>query len=558
MNGKKQRLELTWIGKDDELKLEPRLLIEESKKSYGDPSSQNMLIHGDNLLALKALEKDFAGKIKCIFIDPPYNTGSAFEHYDDGLEHSLWLSLMKPRLELFKNLLSDNGSLWITIDDNEGHYLKVLCDEIFGRNNFVANIVWQKRIQPDMRATIGAGHDHILVFSKNLPIFKETLNILEPSEDQLSRYKNPDNDPKGPWVSADFMAKGYRPNQMYEIVTPSGEKYKPRPGSCWRNIEPVYKELLADGRIWFGKDGGSVPRKKTYLSESEGIAVWTWWPNSEVGHNQEAKKESNILFGVENAFETPKPERLLRRIIHLATNPGDFVLDSFLGSGTTVAVAQKMGRKWIGIECGDHAITHCAPRLKKVIDGKDELPLSETLSWTGGGGFKFYGLAPSLLCKDKFGNWVIDEKYNANMLAAAMCKHEGFTFFPDFEIYWKQGKSTESDYIFTTTAFMTVEQLDQIYSEMKQGESLLICAKSFAPQCKDRHNNITIKKIPQLVLGKCEFGKDNYDLNIVNSSQDNNNEDLESDDHEEDEQPKVVKETKAKSRATTQKDLFKK
>ncbi len=198
---------------------------------------------------------------------------------------------MKPRLELFKSLLSNDGSLWIAIDDNEGHYLKVLCDEIFGRSNFVANIVWQKRIQPDMRATIGAGHDHVLVFSKSLSIFKQTLNILEPSEDQLSRYKNLDNDPKGSWISADFMAKGFRPNQMYEIITPSGKRYKPRTGSCWRNIEPVYKKLLSEGRIWFGKDGDSVPRKKTYRSESEGIATWTWWPNSEVGHNQEAKRK---------------------------------------------------------------------------------------------------------------------------------------------------------------------------------------------------------------------------------------------------------------------------
>ncbi len=385
---KNQKLELTWIGKENQPKLEPRILIEDPEKSYGhtprfsqegnkntpnlisrgkyksplmggDSGVGNMLIHGDNLLALKALEQDFAEEIKCACIDPPYNTGSAFEHYDDGLEHSIWLSLMKPRIEILHRLLRPDGTLWITIDDNECHYLKVLCDEIFGRSNFVANVVWQKRIQPDMRATIGAGHDHILVFSKNISLFKQKLNILEQTEDQLSRYKNPDNDPKGPWISADFMAKGFRPNQMYEIVTPYGKKYKPRPGSCWRNIESVYQTLLSEGRIWFGKDGDSVPRKKTYLSESEGIAAWTWWPNSEVGHNQEAKKECNALFGIEDTFETPKPERLLKRIIHIATNPGDWVLDSFLGSGTTAAVAHKMWRRWIGIELGEHCHTHC-------------------------------------------------------------------------------------------------------------------------------------------------------------------------------------------------------
>ena len=455
MNNKNQKLELTWIGKDNQPKLEPRILIEDPEKSYGHtprPSQEgNMLIYGDNLLALKALEQDFAGQIKCACLDPPYNTGNAFEHYDDGLEHSIWLSLMKPRIEIIHKLLRPDGTLWITIDDNECHYLKVLCDEIFGRSNFVANVVWQKRIQPDMRATIGAGHDHLLVFSKNISLFKQKLNILEQTEDQLSRYKNPDNDPKGSWISADFMAKGFRPNQMYEIVTPSGKKYEPRPGSCWRNIESVYQTLLSEGRIWFGKEGDSVPRKKTYLSESEGIAAWTWWPNSEVGHNQEAKKECNALFGIEDTFETPKPERLIKRIIHIATNPGDWVIDSFLGSGTTAAVAHKMNRKWIGIELREHCHTHCLPRLRKVVDGTDQGGISKAVNWQGGGGFKYYYLAPSLLKKDKHDNWIIDERYNADMLAAAMAKHEGFKYSPDEHIYWKQGRSTEKDYIFIKT-----------------------------------------------------------------------------------------------------------
>ena len=517
---KLQKLELTWIGKDNQPKLEPRILIEDPEKSYGHtprPSQEgNMLIHGDNLLALKALEQDFAGQIKCACLDPPYNTGNAFEHYDDGLEHSIWLSLMKPRIEIIHKLLRPDGTLWITIDDNECHYLKVLCDEIFGRSNFVANVVWQKRIQPDMRATIGAGHDHLLVFSKNISLFKQKLNILEQTEDQLSRYKNPDNDPKGSWISADFMAKGFRPNQMYEIVTPSGKKYEPRPGSCWRNIESVYQTLLSEGRIWFGKEGDSVPRKKTYLSESEGIAAWTWWPNSEVGHNQEAKKECNALFGIEDTFETPKPERLIKRIIHIATNPGDWVIDSFLGSGTTAAVAHKMNRKWIGIELREHCHTHCLPRLRKVVDGTDQGGISKAVNWQGGGGFKYYYLAPSLLKKDKHDNWIIDERYNADMLAAAMAKHEGFKYSPDEHIYWKQGRSTEKDYIFITTQFVTVQFLDKIHEEMKPDESLLICCKSFQEACENRYATITIKKIPKMLLGRCEFGEEDYSLNIVN------------------------------------------
>jgi adenine-specific DNA-methyltransferase len=518
----KQKLELTWIGKENRPKLEPRILMEDPAMSYHAKHRMtdkdifdNLLIYGDNLLALKALEAKFAGKVKCVFIDPPYNTGSAFEHYDDGLEHSLWLSLMRDRLVLLRNLLSDEGSLWITIDDNECHYLKVLCDEIFGRINFVANVVWQKRIQPDMRATIGAGHDHVLVFSKSISIFKYKLNILEQSEDQLSRYKNPDNDPNGPWISADFMAKGFRPNQMYEIVTPSGKKYVPRTGSCWRNIEPVYKNLLGEGRIWFGKDGDSVPRKKTYLSESEGIAAWTWWPNSEVGHNQEAKKECNALFGIADTFETPKPERLLKRIVHLATNPGDIVLDSFAGSGTTGAVGHKMGRRWIMVELGEHCHTHIIPRLKRVIDGEDQGGITKSVNWKGGGGFRYYRLAPSLLEKDKWGNWVINTTYNAAMLAEALCKLEGFTYAPSDSVYWQHGHSTEQDFIYVTTANLSHDQLQQLSDEVGPDRSLLVLCTAFRARA-DRYPNLTVKKIPKAVLARCEWGHDDYSLRVEN------------------------------------------
>jgi adenine-specific DNA-methyltransferase len=512
----KQKLELTWIGKDKQPVLEPRILIEDPEKSYGDKTAENMLIFGDNLLALKALEQDFAGKVKCICIDPPYNTGSAFEHYDDGLEHSIWLSLMRDRLFILKLLLSNKGSIWITIDDNECHYLKVLLDELFGRNNFVANVLWQKRTSPDMRATIGAGHDHILVYAKNIDIFKQIVKPLKKTEQQKATYKNPDNDPRGPWVSSDFTAQGYRPNQMYKILTPKGKEYFPPEGRCWKNIEPVFLKLVEERRIWFGADGKGVPRRKTYLSESLGQTAWTWWPNSEVGHTQEAKKEIIALFGPSDAFDTPKPERLIQRILTLATDADDWVLDSFLGSGTTDAVAHKMGRRWIGIELGEHCHTHCLPRLKKVVDGTDQGGISKAVNWKGGGGFKYYYLAPSLLKEDKYGNWIIDERYNADMLAAAMAKHEGFRYSPDPEIYWKQGKSTEKDYIFTTTQFVTVESLDKIHDEMKPDESLLICCKSFSKACETRHTNITIRKIPNMLLGRCEFGREDYSLNIIN------------------------------------------
>lgn len=515
----KQKLELTWIGKGDEPKLEPRILLWDKEKSYGDEDTDNMLIHGDNLLALKALEQEYTGKIKCIYIDPPYNTGSAFEHYDDNLEHSTWLSLMKPRLDLLRNLLSEDGSIWISIDDTEQAYLKILCDELLGRKNFVASIVWQKRIQPDMRAAIGAGHDYVIVYAKNISVFKQQLKLLKQTEDQIGRYKNPDNDPNGPWMSADNMAKGYRPNQMYEITTPSGKKYKPREGSCWRNIESVYQQLVAEGKIWFGKNGDAVPRRKTYLSEVQGIAAWTWWTNSEVGHNQEAKKENIALFGANYAFETPKPERLLERIIYLGSDEGDIVLDSFLGSGTTAAVAHKMNRRWIGIELGDHCYTHCKPRLEKVVDGEPG-GISKAVGWQGGGGFKFYELAPSLLKQDTHGNWVIDkDHYNAEMLAAAVAKLNGYCYEPDETVFWKQGKSHENSYIFVTTQYITAKYLDMLSADMQYGDNLLICCPAYDTGLNNRYYNIIIKKIPQAVLDKCEFGVNDYNINLkgVNS-----------------------------------------
>lgn len=285
------------------------------------------------------------------------------------------------------------------------------------------------------------------------------------------------------------------------------------------------QEEIKAGRIWFGKDGNGVPRKKTYLSERKGNNSWTWWTNKEVGHNQEAKKEIIQLFGPNNTFDTPKPERLIARILQIATTYGDLVLDSFLGSGTTAAVAHKMKRRWIGVELGDHCDTHCVPRLIKVCDGTDQGGISEAEEWKGGGGFKYYYLAPSILEKDSFGNWIISKNYNANMLAAAMAKQEGFRYQPDPELYWKQGQSTENDFIFTTTEFLTQEHIDLIHSQMKKSEALLICCKAFSAN-DSKYPNITIKKIPQMLLGRCEFGKDDYSLNIVNIPTERDNEEF--------------------------------
>lgn len=479
----KNKLELTWIGKYDKHDpLEPRILIENKEYSYGHPETGvlpngkpwngNMLIHGDNLLALKALEQDFAGQIKCIYIDPPYNTGSAFEQYDDGLEHSIWLSLMRDRLKVIYNLLSKDGSLWISLDDTEQAYCKVLCDEIFGRNNFVANVIWEKKYSPQNDAKwLSDSHDFILVYAKTKENWRP--NLLPRTEEMNRRYKNIDNDPRGKWKSADFSVKTYNKSCDYPITLPSGRVVTPPESRCWGTSKENFDKLVKDNRIWFGKDGNSVPSVKKFLSEvKQGTTSMTIWKYTEVGHNQDAKKEVKV-FNSQSVFATPKPERLIERVLILGSNPADIVLDSFLGSGTTAAVAQKMGRRYIGIELGNHAYTHCVPRLKMVTDGTDQGGISKAQNWEGGSGFKFYELAPSLLKEDKFGNLVINKEYNADMLAAAMAKQEGYTYQPSQEVYWKQGFGSETDYIYTTTQFMTVEALAAIHETMAEDETLL-------------------------------------------------------------------------------------
>lgn len=524
---KKQKLELTWIGKENRPRLEPRILLEDPEKSYHAQQRvtdhdlfDNRLIFGDNLLALKALEQEFTGKIKCIFIDPPYNTGSAFEHYDDGIEHSLWLSLMRDRLELLRHLLRTDGTIWITIDEVEAHYLKVLCDEVFGRANFISNVVWQKRTSPDNRLRLGDAHDSILVFGKDRLAGNTPLNQLPISAERTKDFKNPDNDPRGPWASTDCTAQAGHAtaSQFYVLTTPAGRVIDLPNSLCWRFTKERMEEEIRAGRIWFGKDGKGVPRKKTYLSEREGQNAWSWWTNSEVGHNQEAKKEVVALFGPQSPFDTPKPERLIQRVLQIATNPGDLVLDSFGGSGTTGAVAHKMGRRWIMVELGEHCHTHIIPRLKKVVDGADPGGITEAVDWKGGGGFRYYRLAPSLLEKDKWGQWVISKEFNAAMLAEAACKLEGFTYAPSDTLYWQHGHSTERDFIYVTTQHLSADQLAQLSDEVGPERTLLVLCAAFrvSKSGTERYPNLTVKKIPKQVLSRCEWGHDDYSLKVEN------------------------------------------
>ncbi|WP_405052684.1 MULTISPECIES: site-specific DNA-methyltransferase [unclassified Sphingomonas] len=361
----------------------------------GDADTANMLIQGDNLDALKALLPYYKGAVKCIYIDPPYNTRSAFEQYDDNLEHSQWLAMIYPRLVLLRELLAEDGSIWVSIDDNEGHYLKVVMDEVFGRRNFVASPVWQKRYSRENRGAIGDVHEYIAVYAKSPDRFKTDRNRLPLDEQQAKIYRNPVNsketDPAKRWRGLPMTAQGFRPNQMYEIIAPNGRSHRPPEGRCWSMVESEFRKLEAAGRIYWGRDGNAQPSVVRFLSEVEGLVPWTWWPHEEVGHTDESKKEANALFGADVSFGTPKPERLMQRILHIASNPGDLVLDSFLGSGTTAAVAHKMGRRWIGIEMGDHAETHCKPRLDKVIGG-EQGGISKAVGWTGGGGYRYFRL----------------------------------------------------------------------------------------------------------------------------------------------------------------------
>ncbi len=517
MSNRPNKLELTWIGKEDEpLAIEPRLLLDTPEYSFGDvetgtlpngkPWPGNMLIHGDNLLALRALEENFKGAVKCIYIDPPYNTGNAFEHYDDSVEHSLWLSLMQRRIQLLYDLLAKDGVLFINLDENEHAYCKIICDEIFGRSNYIGDLIWQKRKGGgnDSRY-IAIDHDYILVYAKNKSKEVHPRWYVSQSLEYQKRYKEIDEN--GNRYFWDTVARNGLKNSIpVTIKCPDGTVLKINSQKSQATIEDGLKDGTV--RLTRSKKGWTL-HHRVYMSGNQVLrSILT-----DVGTNKSAGDESVILFG-KNPFDYPKPEALIDKILELTTKPGDLVLDSFLGSGTTAAVAHKMGRRWIGVELGDHAYTHCAVRMKKVIEG-EQGGISKSHNWQGGGGFKFYELAPSLLNKDKYGNLVINKDYNADMLAAAMAKHQGFTFSPDAELYWKQGRSSEHDFIFTTTQLITAEMLETIHDQLGEDESLLICCTKFQPECRNKYSNITIKKIPKVLLDTCEFDHDDYSLNIV-------------------------------------------
>ena len=546
----KQKLELTWVGKDERPRLEPRILLEDPElshhadKRYGEHDCfDNILIQGDNLLALKALEQKYAGQVKCIYIDPPFNTGAAFDNYHDGLEHSIWLGLIRERLIMLHSLMSQQGSIFIHLDDNEIDYAKIICDEVFGRSNFINRITVDAR-SPSSFSTVNPGvfksSEYILWYSKDKTQFTERSGRVKRDPDYAYNcwLDNPNDDPSE-WrfgtlldvYQASPKSRSQRPETMIRhynkfIVqnaekicrfaeisdSGAGKKIVELKHLSKENPEKVFKFQRKGFDDIFIKNGQQVIfySKNVHIIDGEKTAsklmtnIW-----SDIGWEGIAG-EGGIKFK-----KGKKPEKLIKRCIELTSNSGDLVLDSFAGSGTTAAVAHKMGRRWITIEIGEHAHTHIVPRLKSIIDGTDQSGVTKVTGWKGGGGFRFYHLASPLLEKDPFGHWIISKDYNAEMLSEAMCKLMGFIYAPSKTDSWNHGYSTENDFIFVTTNTITQETLTWLAAEIGEDRSLLICCKAFNT---DPHSfdNLTLKKIPDTVLGKCEWGRDDYALNVKN------------------------------------------
>lgn len=518
-----QKLELTWMGKDHEDVLEPRILIEQPELNYGDyptsldpKESGNLLIHGDNLLALKALiAAGYGGQVKCIYIDPPYNTGNAFDRYDDNLEHSIWLNLMSQRFKFLHSLLREDGFLFVNLDEQEHAYCKVMLDEIFQRDNFLGDFIWQKRKGGgNDSAFIALDHDYILAYAKNSA---KEIHPRKWTEAQTEEYKQRfrEVDENGDRYYWDTVARNGLQNPIIvSIPCPDGSTLTINSQKSQASIEE-------------GLRNGSVRLTKRVI---KGVSVWSLHhrvymgdgkrPRSiinDVGTNKTAADEMLYLFGSKKAFPYPKPENLIQKILTLATKPGDLVLDSFLGSGTTSAVAHKMGRRWIGIELGDHAYTHCARRMQLVVDGTDQGGISRAQGWKGGGGYRFYELAPPLILTDDLGIPVINEQYDAERLAAAMALHQGYVYQPDKEVYWRQGYNRAKGFIYTTTQHITADLLNHIAAGLADGETLLICCSSHDRGLESLHPQISLLRIPQRLLGTCTFKEPRagYDLNII-------------------------------------------
>lgn len=543
------KLELTWYGKDEPIRVEPRLLIENPALSNVemDADTGNMLIHGDNLLALKALEIRFAGQVKCIYIDPPFNTGQAFENYDDNLEMSIWLDLMRSRLQILHTLLKDDGTLFVHIDDQNLPYITILLDEIFGKQNRLYLITFKqgaatghKAINPGCVTTT----NFVLIYSKKKAFWNPHRVYTKRGRDgRYTKFITNIEDEYNDWNIITLMEAFAQANEIDISVARKRVKANPilleqfvinNAVSVIRTARPDIKNVGKEIQemVLASKENPSqilylhrVGNPDMYFINGERILFYkdklknidgelvsaepltTLWDDI-LSNN--LHKEGNVSFP-----KGKKPEYLIKRVLELATDEGDIVMDSFLGSGTTIAVAHKMNRRWIGIEMGEQAYTHCKPRLDAAIDDNDKSGITKAVNWQGGGGYRFYELAPTLINEDSFGEYVINSEYDADMLAAAVALHEGFTYQPSEGLFWKQSVGNENSYLFVTTRHLNSAFLDSIRDTMEDDEYLIIACRSFDSGLDKAYPNITIKKIPQMLLSRCEFGKADYNLNIV-------------------------------------------
>ena len=554
---RKQRLELTWIGKDERPRLEPRILLEDEEKSHHAKHRitksdifDNRLIFGDNLLALKALEQEFADKVKCIYIDPPFNTQQALEHYEDGMEHSIWLTLMRDRLEIVHRLLRKDGTLFVHIDDNELGYLIALLDELFGRHNRISVVTFKqgsatghKAINPGVVST----SNFVLIYAKDKSEWKpnRVFTARKQRDKRYGQFIANGDDSFRNWQFTTLTKAFATSLRLPErgLKSELGDDYEAKlsdfigsnAARVVRLARPDYSAVSAEARAMIDasrakphevmrliRDGFS----DMYFIGGERILFYSDKLKTVDGQLAASEPLTTIWDDIlsnnlhnEGAVEFPKgkkPEALIKRCLDLATNVGDLVLDSFAGSGTTGAVAHKMRRRWVMVELGEHCHTHILPRIRRVIDGQDTSGVTNATEWKGGGGFRYYRLAPSLLEKDRWGQWVIAKPYNAPMLAESMCKLMGFTYAPSEQHYWMHGRSSEQDFIYVTTQSFTHQQLRAISEDVGEGRSLLICCKAFRSSNLDAFPNLTVKKIPQAVRRKCEWGKDDYSLNVAN------------------------------------------
>ncbi|MGJ5715301.1 site-specific DNA-methyltransferase [Staphylococcus equorum] len=553
------KLELQWLNKDKKENIEPRIFIHDTEKSYGDKNTGNKLIFGDNLLALKALEAEYTGKIKAIYIDPPYNTKNAFDHYDDNKEHSIWLELMYQRLKALQKLLAEDGIIWISIDNQECHYLKVICDEIFGRNSFISDITYERS------GSAGLGQsgsfvntsEHILVYGKNeaklnnvlgqtplplktkkrynkvlvsegekklinefpsksnkLPvkIFKhsnfsiETISLKKPverseeiNEEYINNYQRifRTNNVQKENAFQNSLINEMEKTSLYTVeYTPSRGKYKDQLITLYYYNAELFSWL---------KDTSFIENDVIFKTNK----LTSVWKHEEIP-KADLANEGNVEFS-----RSKKPEQLIKRILELSTNEGDLILDSFLGSGTTAAVAHKMNRKWIGIELGEHALTLCKPRLDRVIDNKDKSGITKSVNWNGGGGYDFYSLAPSLIKEDELGERVINKELTDEQLSRTIALQEGFSFIKEDNYYWKQFKGTEHSYLYVLNDFVSEELMNDIQNSMQKDEFLLLVCRSFDNHIINKFNNIKIKKIDSYRLENYDYAQENYKLNIV-------------------------------------------